>query len=198
MADIIIDDDDFGKKGVVVKVIDESTLPTSAEGYKAYPVTEAYSNIYHDLCVDFEGDELNDQIFNRMFNPSIESRDASKALPKRWELKGYRQTLMSAKHLDTKTDVVIKDLGEDYVYGDEHHNVQMLSRTKHRRQPRKDVGSGKSLNQLIVDYIERTASRSMVEKLSEKPSLTGRCKSHQTIISEIVLNKSNPDDVIVE
>lgn len=195
MADIIIgDEDNFGKKGVIVKVIDESTLPTSAEGYKAYPAAETYSNIYPDLCKDFKGEELNDQIFNRMFNPSI---DGSKALPKKWELKGYRQTLISSKHHGEETDVVIRDISEDYVYGAKPLNAQIQSRGKHRQQPRKDVGGGKSLNQLIVEYVENQAKRELRWPIGEI-SLTEKCNTHQAIIKDIVINKFNPNDTIIE
>lgn len=133
MADIIIDDD-FGKtdgdtnraviseigimgKGVIVKVIDPSTLPTSNQGKILYPPlhedtsdNRAILNRNPDLYWNKTTRSLDivrqqqllskkhlepkvDVIIDQINTLTPESREASKALLKKWELDGYRPRL---------------------------------------------------------------------------------------------------------
>ncbi len=178
MTDIIIgDEDNFGKKGVKVKVLDVSTLPTSVQDKILYPWL--YEDTSDNRVTLNSNPDLN-------WDKTVISLDIA-----------HQQQSLSKKHLDPKTDVVIKDLGGDYVYGDEHHNVQMLSRTKLREQPKKDVVVIKTLGDYVAESIEKRAKRKQIQ-LGENLAMSNNNKSHQTIINEIVLNKSNPNDVIVE
>lgn len=157
MVDIIIGDEDTaGKKGVRVEVLDVSTLPTSAQDDNVYVnPSKHYGSLNRNPSLNWDKttrslDIVRQQqsLSRKHLEPKVdviigdkvlpfmpESREASKALLKKWVDNGPRHSFPI--HLGQKKDVIVDDLKKDF--DGDVFNIEQLWDSSARRQPKKTL-----------------------------------------------------------